>query len=124
MKIHIDLIHHSINPPPIPAEDRETGAQLEFRGIVREIEDGKAIAGLNYEAYEPMARAMLERILNELSAEYSCDEVCLMHRLSFVPVGETALFARVRSRHRKAALHLMDALIDRVKKDVPIWKMV
>jgi molybdopterin synthase catalytic subunit len=122
MKTHIELTHHPIIPPPLPAGDREIGAQLDFLGMVREMEAGRPIPGLNYEAHEPMALSMMESILTDLALRHPCHEVWIVHRLDFVPVGETALFVRVHSQHRQAALHMMDELIDRIKKDVPIWK--
>jgi molybdopterin synthase catalytic subunit len=66
----------------------------------------------------------MEGILADLDLLHPCAEVWIVHRLGFVPVGETALFVRVRSKHRKAALRLTDEMIDRIKKDVPIWKLV
>jgi molybdopterin synthase catalytic subunit len=124
MKMHIELTHQAIVPPDALSVGLEVGALVNFQGIVRESEDGIIIAGLNYEAHEPMARSMLERILSDLALLHPCEEVWVIHRLDFVPVGEIALFVRVRSKHRKAALLLTDELIDRIKQDVPIWKSV
>lgn len=124
MKIHIELTRQSIVLPPASSKCVEVGAQVDFQGIVRGSEDGMSIDGLQYEAHEPMAQSMLERILSELEVLHPCEEVWIKHRLDFVPVGEIALYIRVRSSHRKAALQLVDELIDRIKQDVPIWKMV
>lgn len=124
MKMHVELLHQPIVLPTTSSECVEVGAQVDFQGIVRRSEDGSYIAGLHYEAHEPMARSMLERILAELSLKHSCEVVWIAHRLDFVPVGEVALFIRVRAKHRKAALQMTDELIDRIKQDVPIWKSV
>lgn len=124
MNIHIELTHQPIVHSAIQDEDLEAGAQVDFQGIVRRNEAGMTIAGLHYEAHEAMARSMLERILAELADLHSCEEVWILHRLDFVPVGEIALFVRVRALHRKPALQLCDELIDRIKQDVPIWKSV
>ena len=122
MKTHIEFTRSPIVPPPPEFSSSEIGACLEFAGIVRELENGKKIPGLFYEAYAPMARAQLEKMLAELGAKKPCDEVLFIHRLDFVPVGDASLFIRVCSRHRRAALELMGELIDRLKTDVPIWK--
>jgi molybdopterin synthase catalytic subunit len=122
MKTQIQFTRTLIVPPPQQGSSNEIGACLEFSGIVRELENGKKIPGLFYEAYEPMARAMLEKIFLELAAKHSCEEIDFVHRLDFVPVGEASLFIRVLSRHRQAALALMGELIDRLKADVPVWK--
>jgi len=124
MKTHIEFTRRPIAPPAPEFPSSEIGACLEFSGIVRELENGKKIPGLFYEAYEPMARTQLEKILAELGAKNPCDEVLFIHRLDFVPVGEASLFIRVCSRHRRASLALMGELIDRLKADVPVWKRV
>jgi molybdopterin synthase catalytic subunit len=122
MKTHIEFTHSPIVPPPMRISANEIGAQVEFLGIVRELEGGQAIEGLHYEAHEPMARSTIEKIFSELAALYPCEEVWLIHRLDFVPVGETALFLRIHSRHRQSAFGLAEAVIDRIKTDAPIWK--
>jgi molybdopterin synthase catalytic subunit len=123
MKTHIEFTRSQIAPPRMRIGAKEIGAQVEFLGIVRELEDGQAIAGLYYEAHEPMARSTIEKIFSELAALYPCEEVWLIHRLDFVPVGETALFLRVQSRHRQSAFNMAEAVIDRIKTDAPIWKL-
>lgn len=120
-------IHFTAEPIVIPPESlpsREIGAALEFQGIVRELENGDALAGLFYEAYEPMARRVLEKHFEELFAFYRCTAVHFIHRTGWVPVGEASLFIRVLSSHRKEALAFLGDAIDRLKQDVPIWKRV
>jgi molybdopterin synthase catalytic subunit len=123
MKTHIAFTRSPIVPPAAPPTAREIGAVLEFSGVVRESENGKKIPGLRYEAYEPMARTQLEKICAELSAKHACEELWFIHRLDFVPVGEASLFIRINARHRGPALALMAELIDRLKTDVPVWKI-
>ena len=106
--------------PALPS--REIGAAVEFSGIVREMENDRALAGLHYEAYEPMATRQLDRIFDELHAAHPCAAVHFIHRLGWVPVGEASLFIRVLAAHRGAALSFLAAAIDRMKADVPIWK--
>jgi len=118
-------ITFTTEPIVIPSSvlpSREIGACVEFQGIVRELEQGQSLAGLQYEAYEPMARRHLDRIFDELSAAHPCAAVVFIHRLGWVPVGEASLFVRVLAAHRGEALRFMADAIDRMKADVPIWK--
>lgn len=108
--------------PPAALPSREIGACVEFHGIVRELESGRALAGLWYEAYEPMAVRHLRRIFAELNAAHGCATVTFIHRLGWVPVGETSLFLRVLAAHRGEALRFCAEAFDRMKRDVPIWK--
>jgi len=112
----------SIVIPSTDLPSREIGACVEFQGIVRELEQGNALAGLHYEAHESMARRHLERIFDELTAAHPCASVVFIHRLGWVPVGEASLFIRVLSAHRGEALRFLAEAIDRMKADVPIWK--
>ena len=109
--------------PTQPLPDREVGAVVEFWGIVREMEGDRSLNGLHYEAYESMARSEFARIANELATEFKITSALVIHRLGWVPVGEASLFVRVCSKHRGAALGFCGALIDRMKEDVPIWKV-
>ena len=122
MKIDIHFTSERIVIPPPLWPSREIGACLEFQGIVREREGEAAVPGLHYEAYEPMARSVLERHLRELGGLHPCAEVLFIHRLGWVPVGEASLFIRVLSAHRGEGLALLAAAVDRLKQDVPIWK--
>jgi molybdopterin synthase catalytic subunit len=123
MKTEIVFTHEPIvaTSPALPS--REIGACVEFQGIVREIEQGQPLAGLHYEAYESMARRILDRHFAELGAKHPCAAVLFVHRLGWVPVGEASLFIRVLSAHRGEALAFLAECIDRLKTDVPVWKM-
>ena len=124
MRIEIRFTHETVSVPPLALSSREIGACAEFHGIVREVEGGSSIAGLNYEAYESMARELLTRHFAELSLLYPCAEIVFIHRLGWVPVGETSLYLRVLAAHRGPALRFIADAIERLKLDVPIWKRV
>ncbi|HEX7651949.1 MAG TPA: molybdenum cofactor biosynthesis protein MoaE [Verrucomicrobiae bacterium] len=123
MKTHITFTPHPIVIPAAATGLREIGAVLEFSGLVRAGENGRTISGLHYEAHTTMAHKQLERILNELGQRHDAEEVWFIHRLGFVPVGEASLYIRINARHRQATLALMGELIDRLKQDVPVWKL-
>ncbi|MEI8342810.1 MAG: molybdenum cofactor biosynthesis protein MoaE [Verrucomicrobiota bacterium] len=118
----IQFTHEPIVAPALDAPTREIGACVEFQGLVRASEEGKPIAGLYYEAHEPMARNLLARHFTELSATLECAGVVFIHRLGWVPAGEASLFLRILSAHRGSALAFCGEAIDRMKTDVPIWK--
>ena len=122
MRAEIVFTHEPLVVPPLRMQSREVGACVEFQGIVRELENGCALSGLGYEAYESMARTQLGRIFCELNVEHPVEAVLFIHRLGWVPVGEASMFVRVLSAHRGEALAFCGAAIDRMKRDVPIWK--
>jgi molybdopterin synthase catalytic subunit len=122
MESTIQFTAEPIVVPPLILPSREIGASVEFLGIVRELENGEALEGLDYEAYEVMARKVLLRHFDELARVHPCAAVVFIHRTGWVPVGEASLFIRVLSSHRKEALAFLGETIDRLKQDVPIWK--
>ena len=124
MDIEIHFTDQRITVPVVSLPSREIGAVVEFHGIVRELEGERALSGLLYEAYEPMARKVLERHLAELGEIHGCAAVYFIHRTGWVPVGEASLYLSVASSHRAEALRFLADAIDRLKLDVPIWKRV
>ena len=107
-------------PPQQPS--LETGALVDFWGVVREIEGELKIAGINYEAHRPMAQHQLELIAEEAREKFRLIQITISHRLGFVPRGEASLFVRVGSRHRAAAFQASVSVVDELKKRAPIWK--
>jgi molybdopterin synthase catalytic subunit len=108
---------------PVPSFPRDgAGAVVCFEGIVRPLEDGRAIRGLCYEAYEPMAREMLMAIGEEIACRHGLAGLCVEHSKGLVRVGECSLRLQIAGRHRYEALAAMGEFIDRLKMDVPIWK--
>jgi molybdopterin synthase catalytic subunit len=70
-----------------------------------------------------MAERQMEKILRELDATRPCLSVRVRHRIGEIPVGETAIWIEATSLHRAEAFSLVSGFMDRLKQDVPIWKM-
>ena len=124
MNIFVELTREEIccNPTAVEPQRGVSGAVAEFTGRVRAIEDGKPIAALEYEAYDPMAVMVIRQILESLAEQHPCDAALVIHRIGMVPVGEAAIYIAVAARHRAEAFALITAFMDRLKQDVPIWK--
>jgi len=95
---------------------------LRFDGVVRPLEDGRPLAGLRYEAYEPMATNQLRLLAQQVLEEHGLLWICCVHSTGFVGVGGCSLRVEIGSLHRDEGLRAMGAFIDRLKRDVPIWK--
>lgn len=109
------------DPAQAPAPDG-AGALVVFDGVVRAEEAGRRIDHLVYDAYEPMAQAMLNRIGEQLIAKHALRGLWVWHARGSVPVGACSFRLVIASAHRKEALAAMDEFIDLLKRDVPIWK--
>ncbi len=102
--------------------DCDAGARVDFQGIVRRLEDGLEIAGIDYEAHHEMAEHQLKQIAEQAAIEFGLRSVIIRHRIGFVPVREPSLLIRVCSGHRDAAFRASRWIVDELKKKVPIWK--
>jgi molybdopterin molybdotransferase len=111
-------------PGCLPAQPADgAGAWVEFRGVVRAAEDGLPISALEYQAYSPMAEREIRRILLDLANSHSCLAARVLHRVGVVPAGDTAIYVGIAGRHRAEAFALLAGFMDRLKQDVPIWKV-
>jgi molybdopterin synthase catalytic subunit len=98
------------------------GAVCVFLGTVRDVNDGRAVVKLEYEAYESMALAEMRRIADEIAAEEPGVRLAVLHRTGALEVGDVAVVCAASAPHRGEAYRACRALIDRVKARVPIWK--
>src|SRR5438477_10086871 len=98
------------------------GAVVDFWGVVRELEDGREIDGIDYEAHKTMAEHQMEIIADAAVETFRLKQVLLHHRTGFVRTGEASLFLRVSAPHRAAAFEASKWIVDELKKKVPIWK--
>lgn len=115
-----------IHDGPLPQEPTRrwpgAGAIVAFEGVVRELELDRPLDALEYQAYEPMAGKMLARIGEEIASRHGLIAMHIAHSRGRIAVGQVSFRLIVAAPHRKEALAAMDEFIDRMKRDVPIWK--
>lgn len=101
---------------------KDIGAHNIFLGQVRndKIED-KEVTGIQYECYLDMAEPILDAIREECFAKYDLTCMHIYHSLGLVNAGEICLFVFTSSKHRKLAIESCEYLVERIKKEVPIW---
>ena len=110
---------------PLKAPKRnatDVGALVDFWGVVRKLEDGREIEGIEYEAHREMAEHQLRRIAEQAAENFGLRVVLIHHRIGFIAVGEPSLFLRVASLHREEAFRASQWMVNELKKKVPIWK--
>ena len=108
--------------PPRDDSDPGAGAIASFWGMVRALEDGSEIDGLDYEAHRAMAEHQLRRVGEEAMKNFQLRKIVIHHRVGFVRAGEASLFLEVRAGHRAAVFEASKWVVDELKKRVPIWK--
>jgi len=118
-----------LSPTPIdaPAQaralaDERAGACVTFEGRVRNRNGGRAVLGLEYEAYPALAEKEGERIIAEARAKYPILAAAGVHRTGSLALGELAVWVGVTAEHRGAAFDACRYIIDEAKARIPIWK--
>ena len=98
------------------------GAILVFLGVVRDVNDGREVTGIEYSAYEAMANAELGAIAREAAERFAPANVAIVHRLGELALQEASVGIAVAHAHRDEAYRLSRWCIEELKRRVPIWK--
>jgi MoaE-MoaD fusion protein len=100
----------------------EDGAVVAFDGVVRNNTKGRPTLYLEYECYEEMAKAQMTRIGLEIAERFAIGRIGMFHRLGRLDIGEASVVVVVTAPHRKPAFEAALEGINRLKREVPIWK--
>jgi molybdopterin synthase catalytic subunit len=123
-KDEIDLeqiIDHIKTHPAYP----DSGALACFVGVVRgdAINDSNSkVTHLEYEAYADVALKRMEEIRADIKTHPGVVEVAIHHIIDSLKVGEPSIFVVVLGKHRQEVFPALSETVERVKKEVPIWK--
>lgn len=100
----------------------EDGAVLLFLGTVRNHNLGRAVEGLEYEAYREMGEEILARIAREAETSFQTQRIGIYHRTGTLAVGEVSTVIAVATPHREEAYGASRYIIEEIKKRLPVWK--
>jgi molybdopterin synthase catalytic subunit len=98
------------------------GAHSIFLGQVRADEiNEKKVQAIEYTAYEEMALDQMHGIRETIITKYELTCMHVYHSLGRVEAGEVSLFVFTSSAHRRAAIDACNELVERIKKELPVW---
>lgn len=98
------------------------GATVLFVGTVREVNEGRAVTGIDYSAYSAMAESELARIVDQVAGEWGTTDIVVEHRTGTLALGDASIAIAVGHPRRAAAFDAARSIIEEVKRRVPIWK--
>lgn len=99
------------------------GGIASFLGVVRDHARGRAVAGLFYECYRPMAERVLAALIAEAAERFDAQLAAIVaHGTGAMAPGEVSLAIHVSSAHRGPAFDACRHLLERIKQDLPVWK--
>lgn len=117
--IPASLVNESIQQH---ASKKNIGAHSIFLGQVRADEiDRQTVAAIDYTAYEEMALEKMHEIREAIFEKYPLTCLHVYHSLERVNAGEISLFVFTSSPHRKAAIEACNEIVERIKKELPVW---
>lgn len=100
----------------------DIGGHSIFLGQVRaDQKEGGNVRAIEYTAYEEMALEKAFEIREEIFAKYPLTCMHIYHSLGEVKAGAICLFVFTSSTHRKAAIDACEELVERIKKELPVW---
>lgn len=122
--MRVAIVRSPLDPSALLAEVAASanGASVLFVGTVREINDGRAVEGIEYTAYESMAVRELEAIVGEATSRFETDDIVVEHRIGALAVGDASVVIAVAHPHRAQAYDASRYVIEELKRRVPIWK--
>ena len=99
------------------------GASTLFVGTVRDHDPQAAgeVVGLDYSCH-PSAPERIGEIVAAALGSAEDVRVAAVHRIGRLAVGEAAFVVAVSSAHRALAFELCERVVERVKRELPIWK--
>ena len=118
------IVEHPIDTSGLLGEvaSSSNGAAVLFVGTVREINDGRAVTGIDYSAYVPMAERELAGIVRETSERFATEHIVVEHRLGTLALGEASVAIAVAHPHRAPAFEACRHVIEELKRRLPVWK--
>ncbi len=98
------------------------GAHQIFLGQVRaDVIDGKTVKAIEFSEYREMAEQTIAALREETIVKYGLTCAHVLHSSGVVRAGEICLFVFVSSPHRKAAISACAELVERIKKEAPVF---
>lgn len=124
-------IHVQIRTSPLSVDellavvaDPAAGGTAIFLGTVRDHTPeapGAQVTDLEYEAH-PEAARQLREVAEKVAADHEVIALAVEHRVGPLRVGDAAVVVVASAAHRAEAFSACRALIDTLKREVPIWK--
>ena len=102
--------------------DPRIGAVASFVGIVRDLNDGDAVASLTLEHYPGMTEKAVEKIVAEARERWDIYDALVIHRVGKLEPLDQIVLVVVSSAHRGESFKACEFLMDYLKTRAPFWK--
>ena len=123
--MRVAIVDRPIDAAALIAEmnDDSCGAVSVFLGCVRNVNEGRAVMGIEYSAYRSMAEREMNAIAREAGEQFGVSRLVLEHRLGELGLGDVSVAVIIAHPHRGPSLDATRYVIEQLKQRVPIWKL-
>ncbi len=102
--------------------DARVGAVASFVGIVRDMNDGSAVADMELEHYPGMTEKAIAEIIEQAKSRWQIFDVLVVHRVGRLRPTDQIVLVVVTSAHRGDSFAACEFVMDYLKTRAPFWK--
>ncbi len=102
--------------------DPAIGAIASFIGLVRDVNEGDAVAGMTLEHYPGMTEKALAGIVAEAKGRWDIIDALVIHRVGELKPLDQIVLVVVTGAHRGEAFAACEFIMDYLKTQAPFWK--
>ena len=98
------------------------GAVASFVGVVRDVNENDAVAGMTLEHYPGMTEKAIEEIIGQARGRWQVLDALVIHRIGMLKPTDQIVLVVVASAHRGDAFAACEFIMDYLKTRAPFWK--
>ena len=98
------------------------GAIASFIGVVRDVNDGEAVAEMTLEHYPGMTEKSIVEIIDQAKSRWKMFDALVVHRIGRLSPLDQIVLVVVTGAHRGDAFAACEFIMDYLKTRAPFWK--
>ena len=98
------------------------GAVASFIGVVRDVNEGGAVAEMALEHYPGMTEKAIEDIIGQARSRWQVLDALVIHRIGKLRPMDQIVLVVIASGHRGDAFAACEFIMDYLKTRAPFWK--
>ena len=103
-------------------DNPKIGAVASFVGVVRDVNDGDAVAEMSLEHYPGMTEKSIAEIITQARGRWKVMDALVVHRVGVLRPTDQIVLVIVTSGHRGEAFAACEFIMDYLKTRAPFWK--
>ena len=100
----------------------KVGAVASFIGVVRDVNEDKAVSEMTLEHYPGMTEKAIEEILGQTRSRWNVLDALVIHRIGKLRPLDQIVLVAIASEHRGDAFAACEFIMDYLKTRAPFWK--